>query len=373
MTDLAMTDLEAARSRLREVRLVYVAPEAGSSGVGDYASDFIEAVRPHFGSVVEYRHRGPGTATLRELLAHRTKLRALIEDPTAPPTIVHAEQSGGGMLPFWGPYRVNAVANTATVHDPPLGIWFPLRTRFLATNRVLGHAINLPLSLFAVPLESHINAGRDLFALTRSGSDALRSSMSKSTVTTTSLFVPQRPELPPVPERPLAIGLFGYVYRGKGFDVLRSLREKLDDDIEIRVAGRGTQQLPNIPGVTILGEVDGQAEHDFFASIRMLVVPYNARTVYFREAIPAASTVSRAIAYQTPVLSTAHGALRELAEDGGSIVVDGAGAELAAAANAAVRDTELLSRLESEAAILRRARSADAIIKDFLAVWQSRW
>ena len=54
-------------------------------------------------------------------------------------------------------------------------------------------------------------------------------------------------------------------------------------------------------------------------------------------------------------------------------MVEGAGAELAAAANAAVRDADLLSRLESEAAILRRARSADAIIKDFLAVWESRW
>ena len=368
-----MTAPQTAPSRLRDARLVYVAPEAGSSGVGDYADDFIEAVRPHFGSVVEYRHRGPGTATLRELLAHRAKLRELIEDPKAPPTVVHAEQSGGGMLPFWGPYRVNAVANTATVHDPPLGIWFPLRTRFLARNRIIGHAINLPLSLVAVPFESHINAGRDLFALTRTGSTALRSTMTKSTVTTTSLFVPQRPALPPVPERPLAIGLFGYVYRGKGFDSLRALRELLDDDIEIRVAGRGTEKLPSIPGVRVLGQVDGQAEHDFFASIRMLVVPYNARTVYFREAIPAASTVSRAIAYQTPVLSTDQGALRELAEDGGSVVVTGGAAELAAAANAAVRDPELLSRLESEAASLRKARSADAVIKDFLSVWESKW
>jgi glycosyltransferase involved in cell wall biosynthesis len=364
---------ETAPSRLRDARLVYVAPESGSSGVGDYASDFIEAVRPHFGSVVEYRHRGPGTATLRELLAHREKLRALIEDPDAPPTIVHAEQSGGGMLPFWGPYRVKAVANTATVHDPPLGIWFPLRTRFLARNRIVGHAINLPLSLVAVPLEARINAGRDLFALTRTGSTALRSTMSKSTVTTTSLFVPQRPALPPVPDRPLAIGLFGYVYRGKGFDSLRALRDQLDDDIEIRVAGRGTDTLPSIPGVRVLGQVDGQAEHDFFASIRMLMVPYNARTVYFREAIPAASTVSRAIAYQTPVLSTAQGALRELEEDGGSVVVQGGATELAAAANVAVRDIALLNRLESEAASLRRSRSAEAVIKDFLAVWESKW
>ena len=368
-----MTATEPAQSRLRDARLVYVAPEAGSSGVGDYASDFIEAVRPHFGTVVEYRHRGPGTATLRELLAHRTKLRALIEDPAAPPTIVHAEQSGGAMLPFWGPYRVSAVANTATVHDPPLGIWFPLRTRFLARNRILGHAINLPLSLIAVPLESRVNSGRDLFALTRAGSTALRSVMTRSTVTTTSLFVPQRPPLPPVPERPLAIGLFGYVYRGKGFDSLRAFRDGLDDDIEIRIAGRGTEKLPSIPGVTILGQVDGQAEHDFFASIRMLAVPYNARTVYFREAIPAASTVSRAIAYQTPVLSTDQGALHELAEDGGSVVVPGGIAELARAANATIRDPELLGRLEAEAAALRTARSADAVIKDFLAVWESKW
>lgn len=367
-----MSGTRSAREWLRTARLVYVAPEAGTGGVGDYASDFIEAVRPHVGSVVEYRDGGPGSTSLREVVARRRALRTLVEDPAAPPTIVHAEQSGGGMLPFWGPWRIRAAANTATVHDPPLGIWFPLRTRLLARYRLLGHAVNFPLSLIAVPLESRVNAGRDLFALTRVGANALRSAMTRSTVAATSLFVPRRPDLPSVAERPLAIGLFGYVYRGKGFESLQALRENLDADILIRVAGRGTKNLPPIPGVEILGEVEGEAEDEFFASIRMLVVPYNARTVYYREAIPAASTVSRAIAYQTPVLCTAQGALRELAEDGGALVVSGGGAELAAAANLAVRDSELLTRLESETALLRAARTAEKVIEDFLRVWGSR-
>lgn len=360
-----------ARGGLRGVRLVYVAPEAGSSGVGDYATDFVEAVRPHFGSVVEYRHQGPGGASLRDLLRQRAALRRLVEDPTAPPTIVHSEQSGGGMLPFWGPYRIKATATTATVHDPPLGIWFPLRTRMLARNRLLGHAINFPLSLIAVPLESRVNAGRHLFALTHAGMQSLQATMTRSTVARASLFVPSRAPLPPVVRRPLAIGLFGYVYRGKGFDSLRELRASLDDDIVIRVAGRGTENLPAMEGVEILGEVQDEAEDAFFASIRMLVVPYNARTVYFREAIPAASTVSRAIAYQTPVLCTAQGALRELADDGGAIVVTGGAAELAAAANTSVRDSVLLQRLEDDTARLRLARSPVRVVDDFLTVWES--
>lgn len=372
-----MSDRDDATERprselLRGARLVYIAPESGSGGVGDYATDFVEAVRPHLGSVVEIRHGAPGSLTLRELLAQRASLRRLVAEPGAPDTIVHAEQSGGGILPFWAPYRLRVGANTATVHDPPLAVWFPLRTRLLARHRLLGHAVNFPLSLVGGLLESRVNAGRHLFALSRTGAAALDSVMTRSTVSAASMVVPERVPLPAVADRPAAIGLFGYVYRGKGFESLRMLRESLDDDILIRVAGRGTAELPGIPGVEVLGEVEGPQEDAFFASIRMLVVPYTARTVYFREALPAASTVTRAFAYRTPVLCTRQGALRELADDGGVLQVDGGAQALAFAANSAVWDSELLGRLESETAILGAQRTADAVVDSFLRVWSVR-
>jgi polysaccharide biosynthesis protein PslF len=359
-------------SPIRTARLVYIAPEAGSSGVGDYASDFAAAIRPHVGELVQVRHPGPGGETLGSVLRQRRELRRLLRRGDRP-TIVHAEQSGGALLPFWGPLGLRARVSSATVHDPPLGVWFPLRTRLLARHRLLGHAVNLPLSLLAGPLERRVDAGRHLFALSRLGGERLAGTMRRSTISTTWLFVPQRPALPPVPERPLAVGLFGYVYRGKGFDALAALRRALDPAIAIRVAGRGTDRLPALDGVEVLGAVDGAAEDAFFASIRMLLVPYTPRVVYGRVATPAASTVSRAVAYRTPVLALRHGALAELEEDGGAIVVDGGPAELASAAAAALADGRRLRELEAQSAALARRRSAAEIAADFVRAWEDRW
>ncbi len=355
---------------LSETRLVYVAPRAGESGVGDYADEFIAAVRPHFGEVVEYRHGGPGKASLRQLLRQCKEVRATVRDAGGRRTIVHTEQSGGGLLPFWGPVGLRDVQVTSTVHDPPLTVWWPFRTRLAARNRLLGHAIHYTLRRQTEWLEARVNAGRTLVALSRLGARELGGAMTRSRIVASSLFVPARPELDAVAQRPMAIGLFGYVYRGKGFDVLSELRRHLDPRITIRIAGRGTESLPAQDGVEILGEVLDDDEDAFFNSIRMLLVPYTARHVYGREAYPAASTVSRAMAYGTPVLVRGHGALRELGQDGGAVVVDGDAAELAATANELLHDADRLAELEAGARRVRVEHSAERVIEDFLRIWR---
>lgn len=356
---------------LSSARLVYVAPRAGESGVGDYADEFIAAVRPHFGEVVEFRHRGPGHATVAEILRDRRAIRDLVHDGGGRETIVHTEQSGGGMLPFWGPVGLGDVMVTSTVHDPPLTVWWPFRSRFAARHRLIGHAVHFPLKAPLERLERRVNRGRTLIALSRLGAGELEKTMTGSSVVASSLLVPERPDIDPVSSRPLAIGLFGYVYRGKGFDMLSELRERIDPAITIRIAGRGTEQLPPIEGIEILGEVLGAEEDAFFNSIRMLLVPYNARRVYGRDAVPAASTVSRAMAYGTPVLVRGHGALRELGEDGGAVVVEGGPQELADAVDELIPDVGRLAALEAGAQRIRTLHSADRVIEDFLRVWRT--
>lgn len=355
---------------LSSATLVYIAPRSGRSGVGDYADEFIDVVRPHVGRVVEIRTDGPGTDTVRGLRAGRRQVRGIVAE-AAGPVIVHTEQSGGEMLPFWGPYGLDGVTVTSTVHDPPLAVWWPFRTRFVASRRLLSHGIHYPIKGLTARLERRVNAGRTLFALSRTGADHLRGLMTRSEVRASSLFVPERDEATPVAERPRAVGLFGYVYRGKGFDSLAELRAHLDPSIAIRVAGRGTEQLPAIDGVEVLGEVNGADEDAFFTSIRALVVPYVARRIYGVEAMPAASTVSRAIAYGTPVIARAQGSLRELEADGCAVVVDGDSADLARAANALIDDDERLAALAAGACALRTSRSAERVVDDYLAHWRS--
>jgi glycosyltransferase involved in cell wall biosynthesis len=355
---------------LSQARLVYIAPRAGESGVGDYADEFIDAVRPHFGETVELRHRGPGWTTLWQLVRQSREVHRIVRDSDRH-TIVHTEQSGGALLPFWGPFGLRDVQVTSTVHDPPLTVWWPFRTRLAARIRVLGHGIHYTLRRPMVRLEAKVNRGRTLVALSRTGARELALVMKGSTIASSSLFVPKRPDLDPVNDRPMAIGLFGYVYRGKGFDVLADLREHLDPQITIRIAGRGTEELPPLEGVEILGEVLDEDEDAFFNSIRVLLVPYNPRHIYGREAFPAASTVSRAMAYRTPVLCRGHGSLRELAEDGGALVVDGGAAELAAAANELLSDAARLAELQVEADRLRTTHSAERVIDDYLQIWRA--
>ena len=353
---------------LSNLRLIYIAPRAGESGVGDYAEDFIDAVRERVGTVVEVRHAGPGKDSLRSLLRQRRDIRRLAAQD-AGRTVVHAEQSGGAMLPFWGPAGLKSVPVSATVHDPPLSVWWPFRTRLAARFRLVNHGLHFLTQPFTTWLEARVNRGRTLVTLSQTGATELRKVMTGSRVVASSLFVPERPELPPLTERPLAIGLFGYVYRGKGFEVVQQFRDFLDEDIVIRVAGRGTENLEPVPGVEILGGVDGEEEDAFFASIRMLLVPYDSRHVYGREAFPAASVVSRAMAYGTPVLCRAHGALTELADVGGAVVVEGEAHELASVANLLLRDEARLAELENEAKAVSQKHSVERIVDGFLDIW----
>ncbi|MFD7012383.1 glycosyltransferase family 1 protein [Rhodococcus jostii] len=353
---------------LSEKRLVYVAPKAGIGGIGDYAVDFADAARPHFSDVVEYRHDGPGADTLGQLRAHRRKIRTLADETGPTRTIVHCELSGGALVPFWGTWRLGPVPVTATVHDPPRGVWWPLRTKFLAEHKLLTHAVHYPLRAPFTVLERRILRGRTLFALTATGARHLQEVMRGAEVVPTAHLVPHRPRLTPAQYRPMAVGLFGLVYRGKGFEQIRQFRALLDEDILIRVAGRGTEQLGGGPGIEIVGGVDGAAEDAFFASIRMLVLPYGRRTIY-GDAYPASGVACRAIAYQTPLLCRRYGALTEADQGGGAVVVAGDIADLARAANTVLRDTDTLARLGSQTERLRRERSADKLISDFTDVW----
>ncbi len=351
---------------LSDCRLVYVAPRSGVGGVGDYADDFADAVRPHFREVVEYRHDGPGSDSVRDILAHRKAIEGCIDDPER--TIVHCELSGGSVVPFWATRKLAGDPQiSATVHDPPGLVWWPARTKFLAGRKILNHALHYPFRSLWRRLERAIAKDRTFFALTKAGAESLAASYPQATSKASTLFVPERPDLPPAEERPLAIGLFGLVYRGKGFDQIQQLRDGLPREIVIRVAGRGTEHLPPVDGVEIVGEVNGPDEDSFFASIRMLVVPYGRRTIY-GDAFPASSVVTRAIAYQTPIVCMKYGTLAE--SDGGAVVVDGDIADIAAAAAAVVTDKVALATLRHEIEALRRANTPELIVEDFLSEWR---
>jgi polysaccharide biosynthesis protein PslF len=362
-------DAEHASAVLRDTRLIYVAPAIGHSGVGDYAADFVAALRPHFKEVIEFWvDAGPGESA-RDVIRNVRKIRALVDAYASDgPTIVHFEQSGASLTPFWGAMLPRRIPVSATIHDPPHPVWWPFTTRTVIRHRLLHHAVHYPLRSVSNALQRKASDGRLLVALTSIGAEQSRRHLPNADVRATRMFIPPRPALAPLTERPLAVGLFGYLYKAKGFDKIKQLRAHLDADIEIVVAGRGTEAVPKEPGVTVLGEVIGSDEDRFFERIRCLMVPYSKGNPYGR-VYAASGAIARSYSYGTPVMCNLDGALPEIAAEGGAIGIDGDITEFARRANAVLRDTEALRTLAEEVAVLQAERTAAACAVPFLHAW----
>ncbi|UPG69219.1 glycosyltransferase [Gordonia hongkongensis] len=365
--------------QLSGVRVVYVAAEHRAGGVGAYAQVFADMVRSRVADFHEVRHPQPGSDSIGDLRARRREIAAIIDDAGARPVVVHCELSGGSVESFWPTAglerRRPSVLVSATVHDPPGLVWWPGRVATLAQRRVLNHAIHFPLRPLSRGIERRVTGSRTLFAMSDVGARSLLRAYPDADVRHAYMPVWTRGEVVPAPDRPRAIGLFGLVYRGKGFEHVTRLRRALPEDIAIRIAGRGTEDLPAVDGVDILGGLDDADLPDFFSSIRALVVPYGARSPY-GEAFPGSSVVNDAIAHLTPVVCTGHGALAELRSEGGAVVVDEEGCtpevlveELAAAATALVGSPDRLSVMVNALRRMREVRQPDAVVDTYLTTW----
>lgn len=358
----------------QSLRVVHLAPYPGSSGVGDYAEDFVAAVRPHVREVVEFRHGAARAESALGIWRERRRLRALVrtyDDGT--PLVVHCELSGGAVVPFWATLGLKA-RRTATLHDPPRAVWYPFLTRGVSKGRVLNQAIHRPLHRLLERFERRALREVDVFVLTGPGAQATSALRMGRSVTEAvhALPTPAPTPLPRPSERPLAVGLFGHVYTGKGFDVLPALRRALPAEIAIRVAGRGTAELAPVPGVEILGSLEEAELADFFGSFRLLLMPYDRPPVGGHEMLPASGTHERSITYATPSLALVSTTSQALAEKGLCQLVDGGASELAAAAATLVCAPQELDRMAEVLAKHRAERAAVGIAGPFLDVWGRR-
>lgn len=364
-------------AQLSDYRLVFVGPRLGQTAVGDYSEAFIDAVRPYFRDMVTVRTGGPGVDGVRDIRSYRQAVAHAVASAPDGKVLVHAESAAGGVGPFWAVAGIRDVPVTLTIHDPPQGVWMPARTRFMADKKILNHGLHFPLRPVSRWLEGRVNHGRTLFALTETGRRSIAQTYPGIHAVRAPYLVGDRPEIPPAQDRPRAIGFFGLVYRGKGFEQIARIRELLPADIGIRVAGRGTETLPRMSGIDIVGGVDGPEEDAFFSSVRAIVVPYGKRHFY-AETYPASAVIAHAMSYRTPVVSTDYGSLAELTVDDGVRLVRTADAppesvpiELAGASAEVVDDVELLTALGAAADRSRTAASGPAVAAVFAAEWTS--
>lgn len=359
-----------------DLRVIHIAPDAEFGGVGSFADRFGRTIRPHVAEFIEIRHGGPGSDRVTDLRRRRREILDMIESSPRP-TVVHVEVSGGSVESFWPTVGVEAhgsVLVSATVHDPPGLVWWPARTRFLQRRRVLNHGLHFPMRAVSRAVEQRVFGQRMLFATSDIGAESLRSRYPGAEVYVAPLPARGLPTMPPATVRPRAVGLFGLVYRGKGFEHVEKLREHLPEDIAIRIAGRGTENLPRRAGIEILGGLDDGELADFFSSIRALVVPYGDRSPY-GTAYPSSGVVADAITYLTPIVTTGHGALRELTAEGGvaaidpDISVDDTAAALARCVVESIDDPDQLAVLAASLTDMRKIREPETVAHTYLSAW----
>jgi polysaccharide biosynthesis protein PslF len=360
---------------LSEYRLVYVGPAEGETAVGDYAENLIPVLRPFFGELVEYRTLSPGADGARDIWRHRKAVADLVAAGPPGRVLVHAELAGGGLAPFWSTAGLRDVPVTATVHDPPQGIWWPARTRFVARHRLVMHGLHYPLRPLSRALEGAVNSDRTIFVLSQVGRESVERTYPKTSTVYVPYLVCERTTIRPAQDRPKAVGFFGHVYRGKGFDQIERIRRELPDDILIRVAGRGTEALSGADGVEVVGAVEGPDEDAFFDSVRAIVIPYGKRHFY-AETYPASSVAAHALAYRTPIVCTGYGSLAEFDEQSGAVVVPMNGTDVhqvppgfSAAIASVVNDEARLTELGKNADRTRQERSAQRTAEAYVAGW----
>jgi len=330
------------------------------------------AIVPRFSSFREIRTAGPDNVGLLDVLRERKRLALEIKEALAAgPVAVHFELSAASLAPFWllaG--RSKDIVTTATVHDPPRAVWWPFRFKSVAKSKVIHHGIHLPLRSMNARLERWLLKDATLFALSDVGAAALRETFPGCRVLSARHFVPFRAALRPPAERPLAVGLYGHASKGKGFDRLLELRRELPPDVEICVAGRGTEKLPPIAGVTILGAVEGPQEDAFFESVRAILLPYDKTSRFYGNILPASGVASRAFAYRTPVIGFDSGTLGEASKAGGLIAVPASVQELADVAYRTITSEAELEHLDDQIGHLQAERVVQQAAAPFLDYWK---
>ncbi|MEO5313658.1 hypothetical protein PV772_05955 [Pseudarthrobacter sp. CC12] len=234
----------------------------------------------------------------------------------------------------------------------------------------LHHGIHLPLRLMSNGLEQWALRNTTLFALSNVGARSLQDTFPGCRVLSARHFVPTKAALKPVFDRPLAIGLYGHAAKGKGFERLVELRAALPADVHVVVAGRGTERLPPVPGVSILGAVEGPEEDVFFESVRAILLPYDKTSRFYGKMLPASGVASRAFAYGTPVLGFDSGTLGEAAKAGGLIAVPNSVQELARETYRVITDQAELERMESEIGELQKEQSVRKVVMPFVSFWR---
>lgn len=307
--------------------VIFVAAAQRTSGVGDYADQLLLALQNSEFDIKQIRIRN--SSSFLNLVESIRVLRKFEAELRGRPYILHAELSAAAPVPFWISVFSRTRIRTATIHDGPRAVWFPFGFGRILRNRYFNYVLHYPFRKLIEKLEWKLLKLDSAICLSWVAANNVRENTKIRKVQVVPHFVPSARAEINFPAKN-AIGLFGHVYGAKGFDSLMYFRQTLPKDIDIFVAGRGTEKLHKIPGVTYLGEVSGKAEADFFRSVSFVLLPYSRQTRY--GTMHAASGVAAlAASYGTPTIACETEVFKEYEHLGGMKSIPGGVPELSQA------------------------------------------
>ena len=345
--------------------LLVVAPADGTGGVGDYSSWLIDELAAR-GPVDTLRTAGPFGDSLVEVITLCRDVRRWAK--ARPGGGVHFELSAGCVGPFWAlaclPRGMRA---TATVHDPPRGAWWPWGFRGPFGKFFLRHLIHYPLRRLIAKLEYRILAKARIAVMSPAAATVMRQQEVNCFVIPHAVRRDDCAlEFRPTDTGQLAVGLFGHVYPGKGFELLGAIRTLLPDDIPIRVAGRGTQDLPPVANVEYLCPISGKDEVAFWESLGVVLLPYRKVGPY-GEMLSSSGVLAKAFQFRVPAVVLVNRAFEVEASLGAVCMVDNVGLAVRACTEI-MKDHDLRSAMVQSINALSRDRCPERILERYEAL-----
>jgi glycosyltransferase involved in cell wall biosynthesis len=120
--------------------------------------------------------------------------------------------------------------------------------------------------------------------------------------------------------------------------------------------------------VRVLGAVTGAAEADFFAGIRLLLLPYRRKVMRGTTMTPASGAFVEAAAFGTPALALASAGLRSLEGSGCETAMDIR--ELAQRVEKVIEDDGELERLAGELTEFRQRQTLARTVDPIVSQWR---
>jgi len=281
------------------VQIFVVTPDSAKSAVGRYGLHLGEAFQKEGHRVDFVRTSGPGQDTLLSTLKNCRSIHTNMSENSN----LYIDLSAGSFSPFViAVYFSRKMPTVVTIHDPPHVVWWPLSTNFIFQNYFLKHLINYPIRKLWYWMELRLLKKCRCVLLNSASKDTISRVIKRTFVIPHFVEESKLKHAKPWISQKSTIGLYGFAYKGKGFDQVPEIRRLLNGEWNIIVAGFGTENLSKISGVSYWGPLTEKQEESFFHELDFLILPYNRRSRY-GVFTSSSGAMAKAFSFSVPVLS----------------------------------------------------------------------